>query len=78
MFRRALKAFLPNRLNKDMFPGFVCFCIAALGLVAGALASHLHWKWLAVMSLVLMGSGILGGFCCILYGWFQMLRGPRN
>ena len=78
MFRGALRSFLPNRINKDLFPGFLCFCMAATAVVLGAIASETHWKWLAWISLLLLGLALLGGFCSMVYFIVQMFRRPQS
>ena len=67
MFQQALKAFLPNEQNKDMFPIFVCFFIAALGFVIGFSNADTPHMWVRVAAAAMVVLGVLVGSCVVLY-----------
>ena len=78
MLPRALRTFLPNQINKDLFPGFACFCLALVAFVLAVIASEMHWTWLALFALTLMGIAIVGGFFSMIYFLVQTFRRPRE
>ena len=68
------KKFLPNEHNKRLFPGFVAFCIAFIGVMLGFVASHLKIETLFVAAIVITFIGIFGGFVFIAHGWYVGLK----
>jgi len=71
----AFQKFLPNEMNRRMFPGFVAFCVAAVGAALGFIASAMSLRWLGIAAVVLVGLGVAGGFVFILHGWWRIWRG---
>lgn len=73
--KTVLERFLPNEPNRQLFPGFVCFCVAAVGVGLGFLASALVQPWLFIAALAITVVGVAGGFVFIAYRWWQMFTG---
>jgi len=75
---RAIDKFLPDEANRRLFPGFIAFCLAAVGVtlvfIAQAIDSLWISPWLALLGVIMALLGILGGFICIIYGYWSMLR----
>jgi hypothetical protein len=73
--KTALESFLPNKANRQLFPGFVCFCVAAVGVGLGFLASALVQPWLFMVALAITVVGVAGGFVFITSRCWQMFTG---
>ena len=74
MFRRALKAFLPNKQNREMFPFFVCFCIGLFGFTVGFISGDAAPRWLRLAASLLVIAAVLSGFALIVGEVFGVLR----
>lgn len=66
-----MQRFLPNENNRRMFPGFVCFLIAAAGVAIGFAASALNLHALGIAAFVITAVGVAGGFLFIAFGWLS-------
>ncbi len=67
--------FLPNENNRRMFPGFLAFCIAAIGVALGFAASALSYRWLSIVAFFITASGVFGGIVCVIRGQIAFFRG---
>jgi hypothetical protein len=77
-----LEKFLPSEAVRRIFPGFIAFCVAGIGVALGAVASAASVPWLGILATAIVMLGVFGGFVFILYGWWRILRGdwrhPRD
>ena len=55
-----LDTFLPNRESRLMFPGFIAFAIAAVGVALGFTSQWLSVPWLDPVAFVITAIGVLG------------------
>lgn len=67
--------FLPDRNNRRLFPGFVAFCVAGVGVALGFIGQARSWRWLTLLAFPVVAVGVLGGLVFILRGWWQIYRG---
>jgi hypothetical protein len=72
---RGLEKFLPNEANRRMFPGFIAFVVAGIGVALGFFASAISVRWLSILAFAITLIGVLGGFVFILHGWWRVGRG---
>jgi hypothetical protein len=70
-----LKDFLPNANNQRLFPGFVAFCVAGLGVALGFIAFAMSIRWLALLAFFITVLGVLSGFLFISRQWWRLFRG---
>ena len=73
----ALQRFLPNEANRRLFPGFVCFGIAAVGVALGFLGWAAELRWLALIAFLVTAAGVVGGFSWIAYVWWRFVTARR-
>lgn len=62
--------FLPNETHRQLFPFFVCFCIAAFGVAMVFLSFAVDARWLGLLAYGIAVIGVLGGWLCIVRGWW--------
>lgn len=65
--------FLPDENNKRLLPGFIAFCMAAVGVALGFLASQVNSKPLSIFSVCVVFVGVAGGFAFVMRGIFNIL-----
>ena len=71
---RFLKKFLPDQNNRALFPGFVAFCVAALGAALGFTANAISVHWLSIVAFCVTALGVFGGAIFILHRWWLLFR----
>jgi hypothetical protein len=69
-----LKRFLPNPENRRLFPGFVAFCVAAVGAALGFWAHYMEWEQLGELAFLVTALGVIGGFIAIVVAVFRTLK----
>lgn len=69
--------FTPNENNKKMLPGFIAFCIAAIGAFLGFTASYFEIPVLAFIAFGVVCVGVLLGFIFVIYGIFRQIKRRR-
>ena len=62
-----LTRFLPNELNRKLFPIFLCFCIAVVGAALGFTADAFQLQILGQVAFLVCATGVIVG--CILIVW---------
>ena len=69
MKQTAMQRFLPNERNRRMFPGFICFVVAAVGVALGFTASALQVRALSIAALIITAAGVAGGVLFVASGF---------
>ena len=62
-----MNSFLPNRANRRLFPGFVAFAVAAIGVALGFVAQWLSVKWLGMVAFFVVAIGVVFGFGAVVW-----------
>ena len=68
-----INKFLPDEANRRLFPGFVAFLVALLGVILGFIASAIESNVFGVVAYVITVIGVLGGLVFVGYGWFRTM-----
>lgn len=76
----AMQRFLLGVHNRQLFPGFICFCMAGLGAALGFLADSLQAHLLGLVAFAITVVGVAGGFVFIAFRWYQLFtkRGQQS
>jgi len=62
-----LTRFLPNELNRKLFPIFLCFCIAVVAAALGFAADAFQFHMLGQAAFLICATGVIAG--CVLIVW---------
>jgi hypothetical protein len=65
--RSALATFLPNRLNRRLFPAFACFAVGILGGVVGFIADAYQLRTLGQLAFVVVALAVAVGCASVLW-----------
>jgi hypothetical protein len=71
--KATLAKFLPDEQNRKLFPAFIGFCIAAIGVIFGFIAANYSLPILGLVAFALTAFGVLLGIAVILWRNFSLI-----
>ena len=67
-----LERFLPNEINRWLFPMFISFCVAGFGVAMGFLSDYIENKELRIASFIITVLGVFVCFVVILFKLYSL------
>lgn len=68
-----LSKFLPDEHNRRLLPGFLAFCLAAIGALLGFVATEFEIAWLGKLAFMIVAVAVVWGFIFVLTGWVKAI-----